>query len=44
MSWGGLEPLGTYEDLLAHMETVAIGGHRVHGIGLDDLIQMRHHP
>jgi predicted nucleotidyltransferase len=38
---GYLEPLGTYEDLLPHAETLMIGGHPVHMIGLDDLIRIK---
>jgi predicted nucleotidyltransferase len=38
---GYLEPIGTYEDLLPHAETVPIGGRPTHVIGLDDLIRIR---
>jgi len=38
---GYLEPLGTYEDLLPHIETLAIGGHPTKVIGLDDLIRIK---
>src|SRR2546425_13281490 len=38
---GYLEPIGTYEDLLAHVETVSIGGRPTQGIGLDDLISIK---
>jgi predicted nucleotidyltransferase len=40
---GYLEPIGTYEDLLAHAETMPIGGHPVRVIGLDDLIRIKRH-
>jgi len=40
---GHLEPIGTYEDLLPHVETVSIGGRPTHVIGLDDLIRIRQH-
>jgi predicted nucleotidyltransferase len=38
-----LEPIGTYEDLLPHVETVSIGGRPTHVIGLDDLIRIKRH-
>lgn len=38
---GYLEPLGTYEDLLPHVETVSIGGRPTQVIGLDDLIRIK---
>jgi predicted nucleotidyltransferase len=40
---GYLEPIGTYEDLVAGAETVAIGGHPVRVIALDDLIRIKRH-
>lgn len=40
---GYLEPIGTYEDLLTHAETVVIGGRPTQVIGLDDLIRIRRH-
>jgi predicted nucleotidyltransferase len=40
---GYLEPIGGYEDLVAHVETVAIGGRPVQVIGLDDLIRIKRH-
>jgi predicted nucleotidyltransferase len=41
--FGYLEPIGTYEDLLPHAETVFIGGRPTQVIGLDDLIRIRRH-
>jgi len=38
---GYLEPIGTYDDLLSHAETVSIGGHPTRVIGLDDLIRIK---
>jgi predicted nucleotidyltransferase len=38
---GYLEPLGTYEDLLPHVETVSIGGRPTQVIGLDDLLRIK---
>jgi len=38
---GYLEPLGTYEDLLPHVETMSIGGRPTQVIGLDDLIRIK---
>jgi len=38
---GSLEPIGTYDDLLPHAETVFIGGHPTRVIGLDDLIRIK---
>jgi predicted nucleotidyltransferase len=38
---GSLEPIGTYDDLLPHAETVPIGGHPTRAIGLDDLIRIK---
>ena len=38
---GYLEPIGTYDDLLPHTETLAIGGRAVRVIGLDDLIRIK---
>ena len=38
---GYLEPIGTYEDLLPHAETVSIGVRPTHVIGLDDLIRIK---
>jgi predicted nucleotidyltransferase len=40
---GYLEPLGTYDDLLPHVETVTIAGRPVQVIGLDDLIRIKQH-
>ncbi len=40
---GYLEPIGTYEDLLRHAETMKIGGRAVRVIGLDDLIRIKKH-
>jgi len=40
---GYLEPVGTYEDLLPHVEIVSIGGRNVQVIGLDDLIRIKRH-
>ena len=38
---GYLEPLGTYEDLLPHIEIMSIGGRPTQVIGLDDLIRIK---
>jgi predicted nucleotidyltransferase len=38
---GYLEPIGTYDDLLPHAETVSIGGHPTRVIALDDLIRIK---
>src|SRR5438477_516502 len=38
---GALEPIGTYEDLLPHAETVSVGGRPTRVIGLDDLIRIK---
>jgi predicted nucleotidyltransferase len=40
---GYLEPIGVYDDLLPHAETVAIGGRPNLVIGLDDLIRIKRH-
>jgi predicted nucleotidyltransferase len=40
---GYLEPIGSYEDVVTHVETVAIGGRLVQVIGLDDLIRIKRH-
>lgn len=40
---GYLEPIGTYEDLLTHAETIIIGGRQTRVIGLDDLIRIKRH-
>src|SRR5947208_204165 len=40
---GYLEPIGTYEDLLPHAESVSIGGRPTRVIGLDDLIRIKRH-
>ena len=42
----GLEPIGSYDELVAHAETVSIGGRPTQVIGLDDLIphQAAHQP
>jgi len=40
---GYLEPIGTYEDLLPHAETMSIGGRPTRVIGLDDLIRIKRH-
>jgi predicted nucleotidyltransferase len=40
---GYLEPIGVYDDLLPHAETVAIGGRPTLVIGLDDLIRIKRH-
>src|SRR5437879_7894005 len=40
---GYLEPIGTYEDLLPHVESVTIGGRATQVIGLDDLIRIKRH-
>lgn len=39
--FGDLEPIGTYEEMLSHAETVSLGGRPTHVIGLDDLIRIR---
>jgi predicted nucleotidyltransferase len=38
---GYLEPIGTYDDLLPHSETVTIGGRPTRVIGVDDLIRIK---
>ena len=38
-----LEPVGTYDDLLAASDTLAIAGRSVRVIGLDDLIRIKRH-
>jgi predicted nucleotidyltransferase len=38
---GYLEPIGTYDDLLPHAETVTLGGRPTRVIGLDDLIRIK---
>jgi len=38
-----LEPIGTYDDLLAGSETLDLGGRAVRVIGLDDLIRIKRH-
>jgi predicted nucleotidyltransferase len=38
---GYLEPIGTYDDLLSHAETMEIAGRPTHVIGLDDLIRIK---
>ncbi len=40
---GYLEPIGVYDDLLPHAETLAIGGRPTLVIGLDDLIRIKRH-
>jgi predicted nucleotidyltransferase len=40
---GYLEPIGNYEDLLPHAETVSIGGRPTLVIGLEDLIRIKRH-
>jgi len=40
---GYLEPIGVYDNLLPHAETVAIGGRPTLVIGLDDLIRIKRH-
>jgi predicted nucleotidyltransferase len=40
---GYLEPIGSYEDLLPHAETMSIGGHPIPVIGLHDLIRIKRH-
>jgi hypothetical protein len=40
---GYLEPIGTYDDLLSHIETVMISGRPIQVIGLDDLIRIKRH-
>jgi hypothetical protein len=39
----GLEPIGSYDELVAHAETVSIGGRPTQVIGLDDLIPIKRH-
>lgn len=38
-----LEPIGTYDDVLAGSETLQIGGRTVRVIGLEDLIRIKRH-
>ena len=38
-----LEPVGTYDDLLAGSDTLHMGGRTVRVIGLDDLIRIKRH-
>jgi predicted nucleotidyltransferase len=38
-----LEPIGTYEDLLPHAESVSIAGRPTLVIGIDDLIRIKRH-
>lgn len=38
---GYLEPIGTYDDLRPHVETIPIGGRAILVIGLDDLIRIK---
>jgi predicted nucleotidyltransferase len=38
-----LEPVGTYDDIVATSETVQIGGRAVRVIGLEDLIRVKRH-
>jgi hypothetical protein len=38
---GYLEPIGTYDDLLPHAETMEIAGRATRVIGLDDLIRIK---
>jgi predicted nucleotidyltransferase len=38
-----LEPIGTYDDLLAGSESLQIGGRTVRVIGLEDLIRIKRH-
>ena len=40
---GYLEPIGGYEELLPHTETVSIGSHEIRVIGLNDLIRIKRH-
>jgi predicted nucleotidyltransferase len=40
---GYLEPIGGYDELVAHVETVSIGGRPIQVIGLDDLIRIKRH-
>ena len=40
---GYLEPIGGYDELVAHAETVSIGGRPTRVIGLDDLIRIKRH-
>lgn len=40
---GWVEPLGTYESLIATSETYAVGEVSVRTIGLDDLIRIKQH-
>ena len=39
--FGYLEPIGTYEELLSHAETVTIGGRPIRVIGLEDLLRIK---
>ena len=38
-----LEPVGTYDDLVANSETLQIGGRAVRMIGLEDLMRIKRH-
>lgn len=38
-----LEPVGTYDDVVANSETVQIGGRAVRLIGLEDLMRIKRH-
>jgi predicted nucleotidyltransferase len=40
---GYLEPIGGYDELVVHAETVSIGGRPIQVIGLDDLIRIKRH-
>ena len=40
---GYLEPIGSYDELVAHAELVSIGGRPTQVIGLDDLIRIKRH-
>lgn len=40
---GWVEPLGTYDDLIASAETIDVGQLRLQIIGLDDLIAIKRH-
>jgi predicted nucleotidyltransferase len=40
---GYLEPIGSYDELVAHAEMVSIGGRPTQVIGLDDLIRIKRH-
>lgn len=40
---GYLEPIGSYDELVAHAEAVSIGGRPIQVIGLDDLIRIKRH-